>query len=101
MASVSVTRRIAGLARIAMALLGLATTFSVVSPAAATSFPLAGRQVSGFAELLLPTGASEPAEDAALAAALATYEEGGEPRPRPRCRHSWPPTPARLGAWRC
>lgn len=80
MALVSITRPIAGLARIGMALLGLAAMFSAVSTAAAASSPLAGRQVSGFAELLLQTGASEPAEDAALTVALATYEQGGEPQ---------------------
>jgi RHS repeat-associated protein len=46
----------------------------------ATDAPaLAGRQVSGFAELLLPTSATSPAEDATLATALDRYEQAGKP----------------------
>jgi hypothetical protein len=47
--------------------------------AAALPASLAGRQVSGFAELLLPTAATSPAEDAALETVLDRYEQDGKP----------------------
>ena len=55
-------------------LLAAPASHAAIRPAA-----LAGRQVSGFAELLLPTAARTPAEDAALATALDTYEQAGKP----------------------
>lgn len=82
---VATTARNGGIGKPAVWLAWLAAIFLALllatpaSHAAARSAPLTERQVSGFAELLLPTGPSAPAEDAALATALATYEQAGQP----------------------
>jgi hypothetical protein len=70
LASVSITRRIGRLARVGLAVLGLGAIFGAVGTADAASPPLAGLQVSGFAELLLPSGPTTAADDAALRTTL-------------------------------
>ena len=65
-------------ARLAATLLVLLFT-TPGSHAASPPAPLSGRQVSGFAEVLLPSSATTPNEDAALAAALDRYEQIGKP----------------------
>jgi len=77
--SASIGRRVAGMARIGAVLLGLTATLGAVSTTQAAPAPLASRPVSGFAELLLPSGPTSPADDAALSAALDAYARQARP----------------------
>ncbi len=70
------------------------------SHAAIRPAALAGRQVSGLTELLLPTGPSTPTEDAAPTTAIYNYEQAGQPgavAPLQDFLNAHPDSPSRVG----